>query len=200
MAQSNATTVSAYLAELPDDRRAMISALREVILRHLPPGFSEVMAYGMIGYVIPLSDYPNTYNGQPLMLAALASQKGYVSLYLLSIYADPQLCAWFVDAQRQQGRVLDMGKSCLRLRKLDDISLPIVGEAIAKVSAEQFVAAYEASRSQTRTAKSSAAKSSAAKSSAAKSSTAKSSQSKTRETKSSQSKTSAAKSSRAAQP
>ncbi|MBL8632515.1 MAG: DUF1801 domain-containing protein [Myxococcales bacterium] len=185
MAQSNATTVSAYLAELPDDRRAMISALREVILRHLPPGFSEVMAYGMIGYVIPLSDYPNTYNGQPLMLAALASQKGYVSLYLLSIYADPQLCAWFVDAQRQQGRVLDMGKSCLRLRKLDDISLPIVGEAIAKVSAEQFVAAYEASRSQTRKAKSSQSKTSAAKSSAAKSSAAKSS---------------AAKSSRAAQP
>ncbi len=150
MAQSNATTVSAYLAELPADRRELVSAIREEILHNLPPGFAEVMVYGMIGYVIPLSEYPNTYNGQPLTMAALASQKGYVSLYLLSVYADPQLCEWFVAAQRQQGKVLDRGKSCLRVRKLDDISLPVVGQAIAKVSAKQFVAAYEASRSQTK--------------------------------------------------
>ena len=84
--------------------------------------------------------------------AALASQKGYVSLYLMSIYGDPALSTWFVDAHRQLGKVLDMGKSCLRVRNLDDISLPIVGQAIAKVSAEQFVATYEAARAQTRTA------------------------------------------------
>lgn len=152
MAQSKASNVSAYLEELPVERREIVSAIRSVLCENLPPGFSETMVYGMIGYVIPLSVYPNTYNSQPLTVAALASQKGYVSLYLMSIYGDPALSTWFVDAHRQLGKVLDMGKSCLRVRNLDDISLPIVGQAIAKVSAEQFVATYEAARAQTRTA------------------------------------------------
>ena len=104
------------------------------------------MNWGMISYEIPLQRYPNTYNGQPLSYAALASQKNYCSLYLMCIYADSDFKAWFRDKFRLAGKKLDMGKSCVCFRKIDDLPLKVVGEAIAGMTVEDFITMYEASR------------------------------------------------------
>ena len=152
MATSSAATVDEYLAELPADRRAVVSTLRDLIVANLPPGYSEGMLYGMIGYAIPLSRYPNTYNGQPLAIAGLASQKGHLSLYLMSVYGDPALCAWFVDQHQKVGKKLDMGKSCIRFRKLEELELPAIAEVIRRVSVEDYIAHYETVRAGTKTA------------------------------------------------
>ncbi|AKU90759.1 iron chaperone [Vulgatibacter incomptus] len=146
MASSRATTVEEYLAELPSDRRAAIETVRRVILDNLPSGFEEGMQYGMPTYYVPLSVHPDTYNGQPLMVAALASQKGYMAVYLMTIYARPELRSWFETAYRATGKRFDAGKSCVRFRTLDDLPLELVGEAIAKVDLETFVAVFEESR------------------------------------------------------
>ena len=146
MVQSEATTVEAYLAELPDDRRTAIKAVRNVIVEHLPAGFTEGMQYGMISYYIPLERYPDTYNQQPLSIAALANQKRYMSLYLMGIYANEDDSWWFREKWTLSGKRLDMGKSCVRFRKLDDVPLDVVGEAIARTSADDFIADYERSR------------------------------------------------------
>ena len=153
MATSAALSVDEYLAELPADRRAVVSTLRDLIVANLPPGYSEGMLYGMIGYAIPLSRYPNTYNRQPLSVAGLAAQKGHLSLYLMSVYGDPALCAWFVEQHQKAGKKLDMGKSCIRFRTLEDLHLPAVAEVIRRVSVEDFIARYEAVRESTATAK-----------------------------------------------
>jgi hypothetical protein len=147
--QSDATTVEGYLAELPEDRRATIEALRAVILRHLPEGFTEGMQYRMIGYYIPLERYPDTYNGQPLAIAALANQKRYMSLYLMGIYANKDDAWWFREQWTLSGKRLDMGKSCVRFRKLEDVPLDVVGAAIARTSADDFIADYERTRGAT---------------------------------------------------
>lgn len=147
MAQSAASTVAEYLASLPPDRRAAIQAVRKVIRKNLPKGFVEEMAFGMIGYVVPLSDYPKTYNKQPLMLAALGSQKNHMAVYLMTIYGEPGLRSWFEAAYRATGKRLDVGKSCVRFRSLDDLPVELIGEAIGKVDRDRFIAAYEASRS-----------------------------------------------------
>jgi hypothetical protein len=146
MAQSDATTVEEYLAEQPADRRATLEAVRGVILDHLPPGFVEGMQYGMIGYFVPLDRYPDTYNGQPLGIAALANQKRYLSLYLMGIYADDDEASWFRARWNESGKRLDMGKSCVRFRTLDDVPLGVVGEAIARTSVDDFIAHYERAR------------------------------------------------------
>ena len=146
MVQSEATSVEAYLAELPEDRRTAIKAVRNVIVEHLPEGFTEGMQYGMIGYYIPLERYPDTYNQQPLSIAALANQKRYMSLYLMGIYANEDDSWWFREQWTLSGKRLDMGKSCVRFRKLDDVPLDVVGEAIARTSADDFIADYERSR------------------------------------------------------
>lgn len=153
MATSSAVSVDEYLAELPADRRAVVSTLRDLIVANLPPGYSEGMLYGMIGYAIPLSRYPNTYNGQPLAIAGLASQKGHLSLYLMSVYGDPALCAWFVEQHQKAGKKLDMGKSCIRFRTLDDLELPAIAEVIRRVSVESYIEHYESVRASTKTAK-----------------------------------------------
>lgn len=153
MATSSAVSVDEYLAELPADRRAVVSTLRDLIVANLPPGYSEGMLYGMIGYAIPLSRYPNTYNGQPLAIAGLASQKGHLSLYLMSVYGDPALCAWFVEQHQKAGKKLDMGKSCIRFRTLDDLELPAIAEVIRRVSVESYIEHYESVRANTKTAK-----------------------------------------------
>jgi Domain of unknown function (DU1801) len=127
VAESDATTVDAYLAELPRDRRATVEGVRAVILEHLPEGFTEGMQYGMIGYYIPLERYSDTYNGQPLAIAALANQKRYISLYLMGIYANDDDAWWFREQWTRSGKRLDMGKSCVRFRKLDDVPLDVVG-------------------------------------------------------------------------
>jgi hypothetical protein len=144
--QSDADSVEAYLAELPEDRREIVAAVRSVVLEHLPPGFEEGMQYGMIGYYVPLERYPETYNGWPLGVAALASQKRHLSLYLMGIYGDDGESSWFRERWGETGKKLDMGKSCVRFKRLDDLALDVVGEAIARTSMDDFIAAYERSR------------------------------------------------------
>ncbi|HEY7106961.1 MAG TPA: DUF1801 domain-containing protein [Acidimicrobiia bacterium] len=146
MAQSTATTVEAYLAELPADRRATIGAVRDVILLNLPDGFEECVQYGMIGYSVPLSRYPGTDNGEPLGIAALANQKRYMSLYLMGIYANEDDAWWFREQWTLSGKRLEMGKSCVRFRHLEDVPLDVVGAAIARVTVDDFIADYERSR------------------------------------------------------
>ena len=146
MAQSKARTVEEYLAELPPDRREAIAAVREVIQDHLPEGYEETMQYGMISYVIPLAKYPVTYNKQPLGLASLASQKSYMSLYLMNVYGDKDTEQWFVERYRASGKKLDMGKSCVRFKRLEDLPLDLIGEAIARTPPSEFIERYEASR------------------------------------------------------
>jgi hypothetical protein len=141
--QSDAATVAQYLAELPADRRELVEAIRDVILANLPQGFEEGMQFGMISYYIPLETYPDTYNGQPLGLASLASQKRHVSLYLTSIAANDYDARWFRERWDETGKRLDMAKSCVRFRKLDDVAFDVIGEAIARTSAVAFIAGYE---------------------------------------------------------
>lgn len=146
MVTSRATTVEDYLNELPPDRRRVIGAVREVILRNLPAGYHETMAFGMIGYGIPLERYPDTYNGQPLGYAALAAQKSHYALYLNSTYQDPAELAWLEAAWRGAGKKLDMGKSCVRFRSLEELPLDVVGRFIARMPPDAFIAQYEKSR------------------------------------------------------
>jgi hypothetical protein len=144
MARSTAATVEEYLAELPEDRRAVVAAARELVLRHLPAGYQESMGFGMICYGIPLSEYPNTYNKAPLCYAALAAQKSHYALYLMG--ADDDEERRLRDAFAARGLKLDMGKSCLRFRKLDDLALDAVGDVVASTPPAAFIARYEASR------------------------------------------------------
>ena len=146
MAQSKARTVDEYLAELPQDRRSDIAGLREVILKHLPSGYEENMQYGMIGYVIPLERYPVTYNGQALAYISLASQKNYMSLYLMNIYGDEDTERWFTERYRDSGKKLDMGKSCVRFSRFEDLPIDLIAEVVARTSVAEFIERYEASR------------------------------------------------------
>lgn len=146
MASSSATTVDEYLAELPDDRRAAVSAVRDVVVANLPAGVVETMNWGMITYEIPLSRYPDTYNGQPLGYVALASQKNYLSLYLSAIYGDPDSRERFEAAYRATGKRMDIGKSCVRFRTLDDLPLDVVADAVAEYTVDEYIEQYEAHR------------------------------------------------------
>ena len=146
MVSSKAETVTAYLDALPADRRAQIERVRRVILENLPKGYEEGMQYGMIGYFIPLSRYPVTYNKQPLGIAAFAAQKNAMSLYLMTVYGDPRLKKWFEDGFRKAGKKLDMGKSCVRFKTIDDLPLALIGEAIAKIGVDDYIAIYEKAR------------------------------------------------------
>jgi len=141
--KSDATTVKDYLAELPKDRRRAMSAVRATIRRHLPRGYEEGMQFGMIGYYVPLKRYPKTYNKQPLCYAALASQKNYMAVYLNNIYGDPELERWFTEAYRATGKRLDMGKSCVRFKRLEDLPIDLIAEAIAKTPVDTFIETYE---------------------------------------------------------
>ena len=147
MVRSAAATVEEYLQELSPDRREGIQAVRQVVLDNLPPGYVETMNWGMITYEIPLDRYPTTYNKQPLMYAALASQKRHMAVYLTNVYADGSVESWFRERYLATGKRLDMGKSCVRFRKLDDLPLELVGEAIARTPVAEFVELYRASRS-----------------------------------------------------
>jgi hypothetical protein len=144
--RSGADTVEEYLAELPPDRLEAIEAVREVILANLPEGYEEAMNWGMITYQVPLERYPDTYNGQPLMLAALASQKRHMAVYLTGVYADGASRDRFIDAYRATGKRLDMGQSCVRFRSLDDLPLAVVGDAIAAFDVDAFVTLQERAR------------------------------------------------------
>lgn len=144
--RSDATTVEEYLAGLPADRREAISRVRSVILGRLPGGYAEEMRWGMISYEVPLSVQPDTYNGKPLMYAALASQKRHMALYLSGVYADPDARTDFERAYRASGKRVDMGKSCVRFRRLDDLPLDVIGDAIARYPIEDFVDLYHRGR------------------------------------------------------
>ena len=147
MVKSDAATVEAYLAELPPDRREAIESVRRTILSNLPDGYEEQMSFGMIGYVVPLSRYPDTYNKEPLALAALASPKRHMAVYLNNVYGDPATLEWFTAAYAASGKRLDMGKSCVRFKRLADLPLDVIGETIARTSLEEFLAFYESARS-----------------------------------------------------
>jgi hypothetical protein len=148
-----ATTVGAYLAKLPADRRDAIARVREVVNANLPTGFAEGVQYGMISWYVPRSRFPDTYNGQPLAIASLASQKNYMALYLMSAYGDPGLAAWFRDAFAKAGKKLDMGKSCVRFKSIDALPLDVIGETIRRVSVDAFLAQYENVRASSKRAK-----------------------------------------------
>ena len=148
MARSNAQSVEQYLRELPEERRAVVSAVRDVVLRNLPAGYRESMAFGMIGYGVPLEDYPHTYNGQPLAYAALAAQKNYYALYLTTPYMDPAQEQWLRDEFSRAGKKLDMGKSCLIFKKLEDLPLDVIGRVIASTPPGDFIPLYENARKQ----------------------------------------------------
>ena len=150
MAYSKAATVEEYLDEMPLERRQAVEAVRKVILDNLPDGYEEAMQFGMISYVVPLEKYPKTYNGQALSYAALASQKNYLSVYLMNVYGDPEIERWFTERYRATGKRLDKGKSCVRFRKLDDVPLDLIAEAVAMTSVESYVRLYEASRARSR--------------------------------------------------
>jgi hypothetical protein len=143
MAKSAAVTVEDYVASLPADRREAVQAVRKVVKKKLPRGFEEGMQYGMIGWYVPLSRFPDTYNGQPLGVVALASQKNHLSIYMMGIYADPKLRAWFEKSYKATGKKLDMGKSCLRFKSLDELALDVVGEAVTRLSVEDLVAIHD---------------------------------------------------------
>jgi hypothetical protein len=139
---SKAQTVEDYLAELPPDRRAALQAVREVILANLDRSYEEGMQYGIIGYYVPHSIYPPGYHcdpKQPLPFAGLASQKNHMAVYLMCIYASPQLQEWFRQEWAKTGKKLDMGKSCVRFRKLEDLALDVIGQAIARVPAKKYI-------------------------------------------------------------
>jgi len=144
--QSQAQTVEEYLATLPEERRRAMEAVRAVILENLPAGYEERMQYGMIGYGVPLSRYPNTYNKQALAYAALASQKNYMSLYLMGVYGHEEQDQWFREEYAKRGKKLDMGKSCVRFKRLEDLPLDLIGQVVARFSVEEFIALYERNR------------------------------------------------------
>jgi hypothetical protein len=144
--KSTATTVEEYLAELPAEKRESLATVREVILRNLPEGYRESMSFGMIGYGIPLERYPDTYNKQPLSYAALAAQKHYNALYLMSVYQGGEAEQRLRKAFAAAGLKLDIGKSCIRFRKPEDLPLEAIGELIAMTPPEAFIAVYEAAR------------------------------------------------------
>jgi uncharacterized protein YdhG (YjbR/CyaY superfamily) len=144
--RSEATSVDQYIAELPDDRRAAIGTVRDTIAANLAPGFEEAMNWGMITYQVPLETYPDTYNGQPLMYAALASQKNHMAVYLTAVYASDDSRESFLDKYRASGKRLDMGKSCVRFRTLDDLPVDLIGDAIASMDVDTFIEAVESAR------------------------------------------------------
>jgi hypothetical protein len=155
MASSAASSVEQYLADLPEDRRELVEAVRDVVNAHLPDGYQEAMQYGMVGWSVPHTIYPAGYHTdpkQPLPFAALASQKNKVSLYLMALYigadnaAESPDVVWFQEAWRATGKKLDMGKSCVRFARLDQVPLEVVGQAIARIPVQDYIARYEASR------------------------------------------------------
>lgn len=140
------TTIDEYLASLPDDRRTALTAIRQAINANLPTGFEEGLQYGMISWFVPLSRYPDTYNKQPLGYVALAAQKNYYSLYLTGAYMDAARTRSLADEFEKAGKKLDMGKSCVRFKKLDDLPLDVIGQAVASTPPDELIAQYEASR------------------------------------------------------
>ncbi len=147
--QSKAATVDQYLAELPEDRLKAMNELRKVIKKNLPKGFQECMNYGMIGYVVPHSKYPAGYHCDPklpLPFMGIASQKNFIAVYHMGVYAEPKLLNWFTAAHASaSSKKLDMGKSCMRYKKPEDIPYKLIGELVTKITPDEWIALYEKS-------------------------------------------------------
>jgi uncharacterized protein YdhG (YjbR/CyaY superfamily) len=145
--QSQATTVDQYIDELPDDRRKAVAELRKVIRKNIPKGFEEAMGYGMPGYVVPHSRYSMGYHCDPKMplpFLGFASQKNFIAVYHMGIYADPKLLKWFTEAHGKASlKKLDMGKSCLRYKKAEDIPYKLIGELVSKITVDRWIEIYE---------------------------------------------------------
>ena len=159
-----ASTVAQYLAALPADRRAALSAVRKAINENLPDGYEEGMQFGMIGWYVPLSMYPAGYGENrkvPLPLIGLASQKSGMVLHSIGLYLNPDLSTWFTAEYKKSGKKLDMGKGCVRFKSLDDLPLEVIGRTVARVSVEKHIADYRATRTLTGKATSSGKKSAA---------------------------------------
>jgi hypothetical protein len=144
--KSDAETVEDYLDELPPDRREAIATIRDVINQHLPEGYVEQMEWGMVSWVVPLAEYPDTYNGKPLCYVSLASQKNHMAVYLMGLYTEGGDEAWFRQQYADRGMKLDMGKSCVVFKRLDEVPLDVLGGAVARIPVGEFVARYEDSR------------------------------------------------------
>lgn len=144
--QSDARTPDDYIAELPEDRLDAITELRQTIVDNLPAGYQEGMNFGMITYEVPLDVYPDTYNGKPLMYAALANQKNHFAVYLSGIYQDDGRRDAFMEAYKASGKRLDVGQSCVRFKKLDDVPFDVIANAVAAVPMDEFVAVAKAAR------------------------------------------------------
>ena len=145
--QSKATTVDQYIAELPEDRQKAIVTLRKEIKKNLPKGFKEGMNYGMMGWAVPHSLYPEGYHCKPedpFPFMALASQKNFIAVYHMGIYADPKLLKWFTDEHaKASSKKLDMGKSCIRYKKAEDIPYKLIGELASKITPQDWIKTYE---------------------------------------------------------
>jgi len=146
VASSKAATVEQYLAELAADRRAEIEKVRDAVNAALPDGYSEGIGYGMIGWVVPLAAYPDTYNKLPLAYAGLAAQKNYNSLYLNCVYASHERTEQLKAAFAKAGKKLDMGKSCIRFKRADDLPLDVIRDEIASTTPPEFIRIYEKAR------------------------------------------------------
>ncbi len=145
--QSKASTIEQYLSELPEDRRKALEAVRRVILENLDKDYEEGIQYGMIGYYVPHRVYPAGYHCdpmQPLPFAHLASQKNHMALYLMCVYGESDLSRWFRQAWAKTGKKLDMGKACVRFKKLEDLALDVIGEAIKRMPAAKYIEHCEA--------------------------------------------------------
>ncbi len=143
---SGAATVKDYISELPAERKRAISIVRKEILKNLPAGFEEAMNWGMITYQVPLQKHPDTYNKQPLMYAALASQKNHMAVYLSSIYVSEHTRKQFEREYKATGKKLNAGKSCVRFNKLEDLPLDLIGKTIGEIGVDDFIDVYESAR------------------------------------------------------
>ncbi|HEY0112765.1 MAG TPA: DUF1801 domain-containing protein [Allosphingosinicella sp.] len=146
MVSSKAATPEAYIAELPPKRAALVSRLRDLVNANLPDGYVERMSWGMIGWEVPLELYPETYNGQPLVFAALAAQKNYTALYLNCVNASEERTQRLKQAWAATRRKLDMGKACLRFKRAEDVAEEVLAETIRSIPIDRFLNDYEASR------------------------------------------------------
>lgn len=136
-----ANSVQEYLDIIPQERRVALNAVRKIILKNLPKGYEEAYEWGMISYQVPLTVYPDTYNKKPLMYAALASQKNYMAIYLMCTYGNPAIKQEIVDGFKNSGKKLDMGGSCLRFKKLEDLPLDVIAKTVAAVPMDDYIAA-----------------------------------------------------------
>jgi uncharacterized protein YdhG (YjbR/CyaY superfamily) len=144
---SKAITVDQYIEEIPEERKQAVTELRKVIKKNIPKGFQECMSYGMVGYVVPHSKYPAGYHCDPklpLPFMAFASQKNFIAVYHMGIYAEPRLLQWFTEAHAKASpKKLDIGKSCMRYKKAEDIPYQLIGELVSKITPDEWIEMYE---------------------------------------------------------